>query len=398
MQEKSKNSEIFSAAIVGEIFKRSAERFAEQRCQWYQPDRNKPAITACFRYKDVLMRVEELSAGLKALGLCQQDRVAVMALNSFKCLWCDLAVMESGAVSVGIHPTAKVDAVKYILRHSRSRMIFINDNEIGMMMTLLDELPLMEKVIVICDFDLPLMEEKFITMNQVLAQGKYYLADSFSTCPSLVDKVKSVDPAAIVYSARNSEKPVNMTYTHQKIIDAIRSESSLLNRNGMTIGENDVLLSFLPPPSLTAGLAQLHSLFSGGTIAYLDLSASLLRDFNIYHPTWFNAAPEYFEKIFLAMQDAYSWMPEGKAMFEIAIETGLEALAYLKDIPSATAENLPDELKEKLQWADESIFSRFRLLFGDRFRFSVCTTPGLPSELADIYAAMGIKILKSSMI
>jgi long-chain acyl-CoA synthetase len=397
MQAESENSEIYSVAVVGEIFKRTAERFAENRCQWYQPDRKKPAVTASFRYKDVLMRVEELSAGLKALGLCPQDRVAVMSLNNFKGLWCNLAIMESGAVCVNIHPAAKINEVKYILHHSESRMIFINDNDIGMMMALLDELPLIEKIIIISDSDLPLPDEKFITINHVFAQEKHYPADSHSTCPPFFNKVKPADPAVIVYSSKSSGKPVNTTYTHQDMIDVICCESSFFKRNGLTVGENDILLSFLPPASLAERLAQFHMLFSGGTIAYLDLSASLLRDFNIYHPTWFSAAPEYFERIFLAMQAAYSWMPEGKAMFQIAIETGLEALAYRKDLPNATDENLSDEFKEKLQWADESIFSRFKLLFGDRFRFSVCTAPGLSSDLADIYAAMGIKILPGSM-
>lgn len=396
MQAKSSNIETYSAASIGEIFKRATEQFAEQRCQWYQPDRNKPATTASFRYKDVMMRVGELSAGLKALGLCPTDRVAVMPLNSFKGLWCDLAVIGSGAVSVVIHPTAKVDEVKYILHQSGTRMIFINHDDINMMMALFDELPFLEQVIVISDFELPLMDAKFITLDQVLLQGKYYLTNSFK-CVPLFDKTKSSDLAAIFYSAGNNGKPAPMTHTHQYIIDAIRSEFSLLDQNGLTVDENDVLLSFLPPASMTERLAQLFSLVSGGTIAYLDLSASFLRDFSIFHPTWFYAPPEYFEKIFLAMQDAYSWLPEGKAMFEIAIETGLEALACLKDSLSATTDILPDEFKEKLQWADEKIFSRFKLLFGDRFRFSVCTAPVLPSEIADIYAAMGIKILQSSM-
>lgn len=397
MQGKSRDIETYSAASVGEIFRRAAEQFAEQRCQWYQPDRNKPAIKASLRYKDVLMKVEELSAGLKALGLCPQDHVAFMPLNSFKGLWCDLAVMEIGAVSVVIHPAAKVDEVKYILRHSGSRMIFIDRDDIGMMMALLDELPLVDQVIVISDFDVPLMDAKFITLDQILLQGRYALTKSLSTCLPLADKIKTDDLAAIFYSAGNNRKPAHMTYTHQNIIDAIRSESLLLDQNGLKVDENDILLSFLPPASMTERIVQLFSLSSGGTIAYLDLSASYLRDFNIFHPTWFYAPPGYFEKIFLAMQDAYSGMPEGKAMFEIAIETGLEALACFKESPFATTDNLSDEFKEKLRWADEKIFSRFKLLFGDHFRFSVCTVPGLPSEIADIYAAMGIKILQSPM-
>src|SRR6185436_16503269 len=49
--------------------------------------------------------VEELSMGLRALGIDRRDRVAILSENRPEWAYADLAVLTAGAVDVPIYPT-----------------------------------------------------------------------------------------------------------------------------------------------------------------------------------------------------------------------------------------------------------------------------------------------------
>ncbi|MFD1009126.1 AMP-binding protein [Oceanisphaera ostreae] len=76
-----------------------------------------------YTWSNVLEQAARLAAGLHALGLQPEDKVALLSKNCAEWFICDFALQMGGFVSVPIYPTAGQDTVRYVLEHSESRAI-----------------------------------------------------------------------------------------------------------------------------------------------------------------------------------------------------------------------------------------------------------------------------------
>src|SRR5690554_7473525 len=84
------------------MFNESVVRYADRRCQWFKTS---PTTTDSLTYADVGMIVKDLAGGLMSMGLKKQDRAAIMSYNCPQWLWSDLAILNSGGVTVTIYPS-----------------------------------------------------------------------------------------------------------------------------------------------------------------------------------------------------------------------------------------------------------------------------------------------------
>lgn len=396
--------EAFNITSIPEMFNRSVFHYGEKRCQWYQPDFSKPTETASLTYSDVYMKVKDLSCGLMALGINPQDRIAIMAYNCPQWMWSDLAILACGAVTVTIYPSFSVNEMKYIVNNSGSRIIFVRDQDgVNKVVQGLDEMPTLEKVIVMFDHvDLP-ANDKFISLAQLMESGRKYMASHRYAYEQSIDQIKPWDMATIVYTSGTTGNPKGAVHTHHNIMNAMIADSLRFIQGGFNIDENDILLSFLPlSHTYERQCGQMQTIWTGGTIAYAEQPATLMRDIQIYNPTWFNSVPRIFERIYVAMRDAASASPEGKAAFEKAMEIGLKVVDYQTDEEGFVNmsfghnmfEGLPDELHSQYEWADANVFSKVRALLGKNYRFSISASAGFPANLCKIFMAMGVRIFE----
>src|SRR6185436_18114675 len=69
----------------------------------------------------------EVAAGLIARGIGRSDRVALISHTRWEWGPIDLGILTIGAVTIGIYPTSTPATVGYILKHSRSRLVFVEN-------------------------------------------------------------------------------------------------------------------------------------------------------------------------------------------------------------------------------------------------------------------------------
>lgn len=387
-----------------EVFNKSAIKFGDCRCQWYQMNPTNPTETEFLTYSDVYMIVKDLSCGLMSLGVKPQDRVAIMAYNCPQWLWSDLSILCSGAVTVTIYPSFSVHEMQYIVNNSESRFMYVRDNEgIQKVVQVLDDMPSLEKVIVMEDSaDLP-DNDKFIYLSTVRQMGKKYLFDNPYAYKKSCKAINEWDMATIVYTSGTTGNPKGAIHTHENVMNAIQADNLRWIHNGLMIDENDVLLSFLPlSHTYERQCGQFQTLCTGGTIAYAEKPATFMRDLQIFNPSWFNAVPRIFERIYVAMRDVASATPEGKAAFEKAMDIGTKVVEYQMDedgfvnmsFDTDMFAGLPDELREGYELADKNVFSRVRALLGKNYKFSISASAGLPASLCKIFMAMGVRIFE----
>ena len=67
-----------------------------------------------------------LASGLNEIGVKKNDKISIIADNSYK--WCviDLAIISLGSITVPGYTTSNEEEISYLLSHSKTSIIFIN--------------------------------------------------------------------------------------------------------------------------------------------------------------------------------------------------------------------------------------------------------------------------------
>lgn len=74
---------------------------------------------------EVADEARRMVTALRQLGLVAGDKVALLSKNCAQWFIADLAMQMGQYVSVPIYPTANVDTIEYVLRHSEAKAIFV---------------------------------------------------------------------------------------------------------------------------------------------------------------------------------------------------------------------------------------------------------------------------------
>ncbi len=389
-------------STLPEMFNRSMIRFGDCRCQLFQPDPAHPQQTASLTYSEVFMIVKDLTCGLMSLGLQPQDRVAIMSYNCPQWLWADFSILCAGAVTVTAYPSLSAGEMKYIINDSASRILYVRDSDgIKKALSALEEMPSLEKIIVMDEQTQLPDNDKFVHLSLVRQLGKEYLFRNPYAFKKACKKVNEWDMATIVYTSGTTGNPKGAVHVHETFMSATAGGNTRFNGNGFMLDENDICLSFLPlSHTYERQCGQMSAICSGGTIAYAEQPATIMRDIQVFHPTWFNSVPRIFERIYVAMRDAASATPEKKAAFEKAVYIGLRVVDFQTNEEGFVdmspgrdlMEGLPEDLRKDYEWADTAVFSNVRALLGKNFCFANSASASLPPQLCKLFMAMGVRI------
>ncbi len=395
------NREQLKICTLPEMFNDSIMKFGERRCQWFKAAPGS-IDTKSLTYAEVGMLVRDVAAGLIALGIKKQDRVAIMANNCPQWLWSDFAILGAGAVTVTIYPSFSAKEMQYIVNNSSSRIIVVRDQAgVEKVQAALENMSSLEKVIVMED-QCPLpAHPAFIHLSQLQQLGRVYMHKNPYCYEKACDDIKLWDIASIIYTSGTTGDPKGAVHTHASFMYAIQADNNMWTRNDCMLNEYDVLLSFLPlSHSYERQCGQMQSINMGETIAYAESPQTVVADLQLFKPTWFCSVPRIFERIYMALRDAASATPEGKAAFEKAMDIGIRVVDYVSDeegfidmsLDVNMMDALPEDLKKEYAWADQAVFSKVRYLLGGNFKMAFSASAGLPPQLCKSLMAMGVRV------
>lgn len=400
MDVADKNQNLIRYVTLPQLFNDAGVKYAERRCQWWKTG---PNSTDSLTYGQVYMTVKDLTAGLLELGIERGDRIAIMADNCPQWLWADMAILNSGAITVTIYPSFSSYETQYILNNSGARALFVrSQSEIDKILPALDDLPSLEKIIVMEDIPLP-DNQKFIHLNQLRENGTRYLLKHPYAYEKRWHSIELWDRASIIYTSGTTGEPKGVVHTHQSIMASNCKSMRLFIEEGFHFTEDDVELSFLPlSHSYERQSGQLMGLLNGITIAYAEKPSTVVADMQIFKPTVFLSVPRIFERIYLALRKATAQTPEAKEAFKKAIDIGLRVTEARTDANGFIdmregidiAADLPEDLREEYLWAEKNVFRKVRALLGGRYRLSWSGSASLPADMCKVFMAMGIRIFE----
>jgi long-chain acyl-CoA synthetase len=327
-------------------------------------------------------RVARTAHALNDLGIRAGDRIALLSENRPEWSIADVACLLLGAVTVPIYTTLTAEQTAFVLRDSGCRAIFVSsDQQLHKVLSVLAQTQI-ENIMVMDSLefsgDLVPLAQQCIPVERITA-GKDPSHDTLGL--ELERRARDVAPddlATIVYTSGTTGTSKGAMLTHGNIASNVSFSLA-----GFDVQPGDLSISFLPLCHITARHVDFAMMYHGVTLAYcpfLDrLPATLLE----VRPTTFVAVPRVYEKIYAQTRVKAKGFPK-EAIFHWALRVGESHK------PEILAGKTPTALSWKL--ANQLLFSKIREGLGGRVRTFISGGAPLGLELAEWYAAVGIRI------
>ena len=344
----------------------------------YKKDGKYQALT----YREVGETITNLTHGLVSRGVKPGDRLAILSYNRPEWPICDFAAFSLRGVSVPIYHTLPTAQVRYILRDSGARVVFVeNELQLNKIREIKKDCPDLEFIIL---FNGPASDQT-IAWNQILQEGAAHRQKHPDFYRNSLESINPKETCSIVYTSGTTGNPKGvMLHHHGFVLDVVKSESVFC------LYPEDVFLSFLPLSHLYERLGgHWCPLYRGSTIGYAEDITTVINDIQQIRPTVMVSVPRLYEKISsTVMEQVDSSPPLKQKIFHWALKTG--RLYQQKKRENRLSSGIA--LKNKL--ADRLVFSKVKQKLGGRFRFPISGGAPLSTETLKFFEAMGLQIIE----
>jgi long-chain acyl-CoA synthetase len=134
------------APSVGALFRQRVEATPDAPAYLYFTGDSTELTTLTWRETDAI--VTEWAAGLIALGVQLEDRVAIASTTRVEWILADLAIICAGGATTTVYPTTIAEDVAYILTDSGSSIVFAeNAEQVAKLQAVRSEIPGVQHVI-----------------------------------------------------------------------------------------------------------------------------------------------------------------------------------------------------------------------------------------------------------
>jgi long-chain acyl-CoA synthetase len=329
-------------------------------------------------YSDLGVAVSEVARGLIDLGIGRGDRVSILGNTRPEWTYANLGILAAGAASVSIYQTNSPEECHYVLDHSESRAVFVEDGEqLEKIRAIEAELPQLEFVIVMAP-DEGLDVGDALSLDQLRERGRGH------DQAELDERTASVTPddaCVFIYTSGTTGPPKGVILSHgnyRAMVDAVEEPSALVG--------GEVAYLFLPLAHAFALLIQFVVIDLGAIIAYWEKDPQkIIPNLMEVKPTYFPSVPRIFEKLYtLARTNA-----EDPDALDKAVEVGSKVRQMRE-----RGEEVPAELEQAFEQAEEKLFVNVRNLFGGNIRQCVTGAAPIAKEILEFFYACGIPIME----
>ena len=338
---------------------------------------------------------------LQGCGIGKGDRVAILSENRPEWPVADMATLLLGAVTVPLYTTLTAEQTAFLLNDAGCRVIFVSSEiQLHKVLSIVSQTKV-EQVVVMDRVEIDRVEVERVelagrgsgptarvvmmdTLMRPIASGRESEAEKKLEAEldrKLEAQGRGVSPedlATIVYTSGTTGASKGAMLTHGNIASNI--SCSLL---GFDIEPGQISISFLPLCHITARHVDFSMIYHGVTLAYVPFMEQLATALLEVRPTTFVAVPRVYEKIY-AQAERKAGRFARRAIFDWALSIGVQ---YKPEIlagrtPTAHAWRLANKL----------VFSKIREGIGGQVRTFISGGAPLGRELAEWYAAAGIRI------
>jgi long-chain acyl-CoA synthetase len=328
-------------------------------------------------YADLGEAVKEVALGLVDLGIQPGDKVSILAHTRPEWTHACFGILTAGGTLVTVYQTNSPEECQYVLEHSDSRGIFVEDAEqLAKVREVEDRCPELEHVIVMDPGDAELGDA--LTLEALRERGR---GRDDSEWEARYQAVEPDDICLYIYTSGTTGPPKGCLLSHanyRAITDAVVDQSPLV--------EGDSSYLFLPLAHAFAILIQFATFDLGAALAYWSRDPKMIiADIAQVQPTFFPSVPRMFEKIYTLATSSI----EDKEGLQKAVQVGVKVRMMRE-----AGEEVPAELQQGFDKAEEALFKNVRGLFGGNMRECVTGAAPIAGEILEFFYACGVPVME----
>ena len=333
--------------------------------------------------------VDEIANGLLSLGFAKGDCASILSNTVVEWVWADLAVLSCSGVSNGIYPTDASSQVHYLCEDSRTRILFVEDDEqLDKALEVRNTLPLLRKIVV---FDMEglrtLDDPNVISLDALRALGRAHKAVRPSALQDRIALCQPEDLAILVYTSGTTGKPKGAMHLHSNLVFTVHGYNLLASQD-----ENDERMCFLPLCHIAERMGGEYSaLYTGAKLNFVENPETIPENVREIAPTVFTAVPRVWEKFYsgvmISLKEAGA-IQQATYAWSIGVGTTIAEKVLAQ-------EPVSEWLKFKFKVAQVLALNNVRKLIGiHRARYLVTGAAPISPDLVRWYLALGVPMLE----
>jgi long-chain acyl-CoA synthetase len=336
-------------------------------------------------WKEYGERARAVGMGLVKLGLKRGDVVSILAETVPEWLYADMGTMGVGGVSNGIYPTDSAKQVDYIVNDSKSRFLFVeNEEQLDKFLEVRERCPTLVKVVVfdmegLTDFEDPMV----MPLDELMALGREHDKANPGLWEKLIDGSQAEELALLVYTSGTTGPPKGAMLSHRNVVFQLQNSDAFI-----PLGVDDEQLAFLPLCHIAERTFTVFLPLRSGAIANFAESVETVPE-NVREvaPTTFFAVPRIWERFYsgiaIRMKEA-TWI--GRTAYRWALGIGIRLAET--ELEGRTPSPL---LKLAHRIADFLVLDNIKRAVGmHRVKFAGTGAAPIAPDLIKWYRALGI--------
>jgi len=322
----------------------------------------------------VAEKVNQVSLGLRSLGVGKDDKVAIISMNRPEWMFADFGIAQLGATSVPMYPSITVEDYKYIFTDAGVKAVFVSDKK------------LLDKVHEATQ-DLNIPAENIFTFDKI--DGARHFEELLELGkkgnPADLEPIKAAvqpdDLLTLIYTSGTTGQPKGVMLTHNNLLSNCRNAQRFV-----PVTKDDKALSFLPLCHIFERMVSHLYLINGVSIYYAESMESIAENLREVKPEIFTTVPRLLEKVYdKIVAKGHEQTGVKKSLFFWALNLGLK---YDNQKDNGFLYNTQLALANKL------IFSKWREALGGNLRCIVSGGGALQPKLARVFWSGGIRVME----
>ncbi len=241
-------------------------------------------------------QVDEVAAGLIALGIEAGDSVAILSENRHEWLIADLAILAIGAVDVPLHALLSSSQIEYQLSHSRAKAIFVsNQAQADKLLASRENVTWLRFAVAFDPIEPDWLPCRSWHDLKQLAEDNPVAFDEVRLREA---NVRPDDLATIIYTSGTTGSPKGVMLSHKNLLTNAEACGTIL-----ASGEDEIQLSWLPYSHIYARTCDHYAtMLAGSTLCLAESMETILADFKAVGATRMNSVPRFYDKVWAMVE------------------------------------------------------------------------------------------------
>lgn len=373
---------------IGTLFLATTSKFPNQNAIGYFDKRSVSHLTFA-KYKDT---IEALSVAMTFLGLEAQSKVCILSATRKEWHFMDLAIMLCSGVTVPIYPSYTAAEVFYILNHSESEFLIIeNLDQLEKIIEIQDKLTSV-KTLILMDTIPSSVIDKIQSSIRVLSYGECFnigIKESQNNPDKFQSQILNISPediCSIIYTSGTTGEPKGAVIKHEALYQVLINVQRFAHS---AINEKDSTLCYLPLSHVFGRLESMLPIVFGLESVYAQSINKVLENIAISKPTIFMAVPRVLEKIFEKAVKTVESNEVKKHIFSWAMDSSSKYYETInKDKTPSSTSIFQHQLSKKL------VFNKIYQMFGGRIRYFISGGAPLNTEIIKFLRNANLTVLE----